>query len=83
MPELLLLRHETTSSSATFDEFVEPSSLVSRMLYASDRTLTSHRLVKLSLGSPTFTRAPGESTGTFALESALDIDRLLRLASAV
>ena len=30
------------------------------------------QLVRLNVGSPTFMRAPGESTGTFALESAMD-----------
>jgi xanthine dehydrogenase YagR molybdenum-binding subunit len=33
---------------------------------------TSHHLVRLNVGTPTFMRAPGEATGTFALESALD-----------
>ena len=33
---------------------------------------TDHELVRLNVGSPTFMRAPGESTGTFALESAMD-----------
>jgi xanthine dehydrogenase YagR molybdenum-binding subunit len=33
---------------------------------------TTHKLVKLNLGTPTFQRAPGESTGTFALEVAMD-----------
>ena len=33
---------------------------------------TTHRLVKLDLGAPTFQRAPGEAPGTFAIESAMD-----------
>jgi xanthine dehydrogenase YagR molybdenum-binding subunit len=33
---------------------------------------TVYDLVRLNVGSPTFQRAPGESTGTFALESAMD-----------
>jgi xanthine dehydrogenase YagR molybdenum-binding subunit len=70
--KLLLIRHETTSSTSTFDEFAEPSGMQSRMLYASEQIITSHQLVRLTLGTPTFTRAPGESTGTFALESAMD-----------
>ncbi|SEU12851.1 xanthine dehydrogenase family protein molybdopterin-binding subunit [Stigmatella erecta] len=70
--KLLLIRHETTSSTSTFDEFAEPSSMQTRILYASEQIITSHRLVRLTMGTPTFTRAPGESTGTFALESALD-----------
>ncbi len=33
---------------------------------------TTQRLVVLDVGTPTFQRAPGESTGTFAIESAMD-----------
>ena len=42
------------------------------MLYAVPNQVTTHRLVKLDLGHPTFQRAPGEAPGTFALESAMD-----------
>jgi xanthine dehydrogenase YagR molybdenum-binding subunit len=42
------------------------------MLYACDNVYTSHRLVRVDLPTPTFTRAPGEASGTFALESAID-----------
>ncbi|WP_224367575.1 xanthine dehydrogenase family protein molybdopterin-binding subunit [Hyalangium versicolor] len=70
--KLLLVRHETVNPTSVFDEFTEPSAFQTRMLYASERIVTAHRLVKLNVGTPTFTRAPGESTGTFALESALD-----------
>ena len=42
------------------------------MLYAVPNLETTYDLVKLNVGSPTFQRAPGESTGTFALESAMD-----------
>jgi xanthine dehydrogenase YagR molybdenum-binding subunit len=37
---------------------------------------TSHRAVRLDLSTPTFTRAPGEASGSFALESA-DIDVIM------
>jgi xanthine dehydrogenase YagR molybdenum-binding subunit len=70
--KLLLLRHETLTSTSTFDEFTEPASLTSRMLYASEQITTSHRLVRTTMATPTFMRAPGESPGMFALESALD-----------
>jgi xanthine dehydrogenase YagR molybdenum-binding subunit len=69
---LLLVRHDTVSTTSTFDEFPEPCGAVSRMLYQSEQILTSHRLVRLTMGTPTFMRAPGEASGTFALESALD-----------
>jgi xanthine dehydrogenase YagR molybdenum-binding subunit len=42
------------------------------MLYDVPNVETSQRLVKLNLGTPTFNRGPGESSGTFALESAID-----------
>ncbi len=70
--KLLLVRHETLNPTSTFDEFTEPSGMQTRMLYASERIETTHRLVRLTLGTPTFTRAPGEASGTFALESAMD-----------
>jgi xanthine dehydrogenase YagR molybdenum-binding subunit len=54
------------------EDFTEPSALQTRMQYDCANVKTSHRLVRLSVGTPTFQRAPGEATGTFALESAVD-----------
>lgn len=65
-------RHDTLSNTSTFDEFVETSSLASRMLYAAPNNSTVQKIVKSDLGTPSFMRAPGESSGTFALESAMD-----------
>jgi xanthine dehydrogenase YagR molybdenum-binding subunit len=70
--KLLGIRHEVISETSTFDEFVEPSAVQTRMLYACPNVVTSHRLVRIDIGTPTFQRAPGESTGTYALESAMD-----------
>ncbi len=70
--KLTAQRHDTISHTSTFEDFVETSSLVTRMLYAGEARATTHRLVKLNVGTPTFQRAPGESTGSFALESAID-----------
>ncbi|MDB4941903.1 MAG: yagR [Labilithrix sp.] len=70
--KILALSHETLSYTSRFDEFMEPSAMQTRMLYAADNLKTQHRLVRLDVPTPTFTRAPGEATGTFALESALD-----------
>jgi xanthine dehydrogenase YagR molybdenum-binding subunit len=69
---LVALRHDVVSQTSMFDEFVEPSAMQTRMLYACPNAITSHRLVRLDAGTPTFMRAPGESSGTFALESAMD-----------
>ena len=42
------------------------------MIYACPNVETSQRLVSLNTGTPTFMRAPGEASGSFALESAMD-----------
>lgn len=70
--KLTAIRHEVVSETSRFDEFVEPSAVQTRMLYACANVSTSHRLVRIDIPTPTFQRAPGEATGTFALESALD-----------
>ncbi|MET0795411.1 MAG: xanthine dehydrogenase family protein molybdopterin-binding subunit, partial [Polyangiaceae bacterium] len=70
--KLTAIQHEVWSETARFDEFVEPAAVQTRMLYACPNVSTSHRLVQLDIPIPTFMRAPGESTGTFALESAMD-----------
>ena len=43
-----------------------------RILYTCPNVRTTYRLVRLNTNTPTFMRAPGESTGMFAFESALD-----------
>lgn len=70
--KLAAVRHDTISSTAFLDDFAEPCSAVTRKLYASDSLQTSQRLATLNVGVPTYMRAPGEASGSFALESALD-----------
>jgi xanthine dehydrogenase YagR molybdenum-binding subunit len=70
--KLVAVRHETLSYTSQLDEFIEPAGLPARMLYACDNIRTTHRLVKLDTSTPTFMRAPGEATGTYGLESAMD-----------
>ncbi len=70
--KLTALRHSGTSQTSTFDEFIEPVAKTARMIYACPNIETSHRLVRLNEGTPTFMRAPGEASGSFALESAMD-----------
>ena len=69
---LLAMRHDVVAVTSRFDEFVEPSAAQTRMSYACPNIRTSHRLVRLDVSTPTFTRAPGEASGSFALESAMD-----------
>lgn len=69
---LTVTRHDSLSNTSTFDEFVEPTASATRILYACPNEETSHRLSQLDFGTPTFMRAPGESSGTWALEATMD-----------
>ena len=69
---LVAIEHHVVSHTSEFEDFTEPSSQPTRELYACSNVDTTQRLAKLSVGTPTFQRAPGESSGTFALESAMD-----------
>ena len=69
---LTAVGHHSHSQTSSFDEFVEPTAAATRILYSSPNAETSHRLVRLDAGTPTFMRAPGEASGTFAIESAMD-----------
>ena len=64
--------HEIVSHTSAFDEFVEPSGRFSVMLYDVPNSRITQRLVRLNTATPTFTRAPGETSGSFAFESAMD-----------
>jgi xanthine dehydrogenase YagR molybdenum-binding subunit len=69
---LVAVHHGTISETSTIEDWVETSSLPARHLYACANALSTHRLVKLDIATPTFMRAPGEASGNFALESAID-----------
>ncbi len=69
---LTALDHRTKTTSSTFDDFFEPASDISHTLYASAAISTSHEAVRVDTGTPLFMRAPGEATGSIALESAID-----------
>jgi xanthine dehydrogenase YagR molybdenum-binding subunit len=77
---LIALSHDglTQMSVPALGEFAEPVALATEMLYACPNLSASHRLVPLNMPLPTFMRAPGEASGSFALESAMD-----ELAAAV
>ena len=69
---LTALDHRTKTTSSTFDDFFEPAAGISHTLYASPAIATSHEAVRIDTGTPLFMRAPGEASGSIALESAID-----------
>ncbi|MCE7063916.1 xanthine dehydrogenase family protein molybdopterin-binding subunit [Dyadobacter sp. CY326] len=70
--KLTALAHETSTHAAIQDEFVEPCGDCSKIMYDTPNSLISYRVTPMNLILPTYTRGPGKSTGSFALESAMD-----------
>jgi len=70
--KLMGITHESASQTAVYEEFTEGSVNVSRFLYESPNANTRYKVVPLNVGVPAPMRGPGEATGSFALESALD-----------
>lgn len=70
--KLTAIIHDGISHTSMFDEFAEPFTIATHMLYACDNLQASQRLIRLNKGTPTFMRAPGEASGVFALEAAMD-----------
>jgi xanthine dehydrogenase YagR molybdenum-binding subunit len=70
--EFRAIQHEVISHTSMIEDYTEPAALQTRIMYSCPDLKTAHRLVPLNIGTPTFQRAPGHATGTFALESAID-----------
>jgi xanthine dehydrogenase YagR molybdenum-binding subunit len=69
---LTAIRHEKLSITSPFDDWAEPATGVSSQVYACESFQGVHRLVRGNTMTPTFTRGPGESLGSFVLETAMD-----------
>ncbi|GGG48991.1 xanthine dehydrogenase family protein molybdopterin-binding subunit [Hymenobacter glacieicola] len=66
------ITHESIGQTSTYEEFTEATLAQTRMMYQSPNVTTRYRLAALDIGSPIWMRGPGEATGAFALESAMD-----------
>ncbi|EPH44414.1 xanthine dehydrogenase family protein molybdopterin-binding subunit [Streptomyces aurantiacus] len=69
---LVALRHHKLSPTSPFDHWAEPSLGVAGQLYACPNYEGVYRLIRANTTTPTFMRCPGEATGLFALETAMD-----------
>ncbi len=69
---LTAIHHHVRTATSRFDDFFEPSASVSHTLYAAPAIATTNEAVRLDTGTPGFMRAPGEASGSIALESAID-----------
>jgi xanthine dehydrogenase YagR molybdenum-binding subunit len=69
--KLTAIRHENNSYKS-FSDYFEESGKQTKVLYAAPMREITYNITKLNVNAPTFMRAPGETPGTFALESAMD-----------
>ncbi len=76
--KLFGITHEANAMTATYGEFREGIVNTTKSLYACPNINTSYKVYPLDLSLPTFMRGPGETTGMYALECAID-----EMASAV
>lgn len=66
------IRHHKLSPTSHFDDWAEPSIGVSSEIYACPAFEGIYRIFRANTMTPTFMRAPGEASGMFALECAMD-----------
>ncbi|QKZ12972.1 xanthine dehydrogenase family protein molybdopterin-binding subunit [Spirosoma sp. KUDC1026] len=69
---LVGLTHEAFGMTSTFEQFTERIVDPTKSMYAVPNLNTVYKLVPLDLSTPCWTRGPGEASGSFALESAMD-----------
>jgi len=66
------ITHEAISNTSKYEDFREGIVNVSRFLYGVDNVDTKYNVLPLDLSTPIWMRGPGEASGCFALESAID-----------
>lgn len=70
---LTAVSHDTLHPTSPTTRYIEDcGGSTSWRLYACENVAISHRVVRVNVGPPTAMRAPGETPGSFALESAMD-----------
>ena len=66
------LIHEGVAATTTHNNCPEQFTFPARHLYSSETFRLEQKIAEMDMIANTFMRAPGESVGTFALESAID-----------
>jgi xanthine dehydrogenase YagR molybdenum-binding subunit len=66
------ISHTATAVTSSYEEFTEGVTRMTQFLYACPNVDTTYKVAALDMSVPTWMRGPGEATGAFALESAID-----------
>jgi xanthine dehydrogenase YagR molybdenum-binding subunit len=69
---LTAILHEGYQETSEYEEFSEALLNATRFLHSCANVDTRHRIAPMNVHTPTYMRAPGEASGIFALESAMD-----------
>ncbi|WP_366512484.1 xanthine dehydrogenase family protein molybdopterin-binding subunit [Mesorhizobium sp.] len=70
--QLQAIRHEGHQETSTYEEFTEALLSATRFMHSCPNVHTRHRIAPMNVHTPTYMRAPGEASGAYALESAMD-----------
>ncbi|WP_428484536.1 xanthine dehydrogenase family protein molybdopterin-binding subunit [Rhodopila sp.] len=70
--KLTAIIHETIGETSTHESYVEATPRPVRVVHHCDNVETRYKLAKRHIGTPNAMRAPGETTGLYALECAMD-----------
>lgn len=64
--------HQARHSTSVYENFNENITRIARMVYDFKNLKTESSIVPLNISTPTWMRGPGDCTGDFAIESAMD-----------
>lgn len=64
--------HDGWQETSTYEEFSEALLNATKFLHSCPNVHTRHRIARMNVHTPTYMRAPGEASGVFALECAMD-----------
>src|SRR5438309_10044759 len=69
---LAAIVHDGGQETSSYEEFTEAVLKPTRFLHSCPNVYTRHRIAPMNVHTPTYMRAPGEASGVFALECAMD-----------
>lgn len=69
---LSAILHDGTQETSTYEEYSESLLDPTRFLHSCPSVYTCYRIAPMNVHTPTYMRAPGEVSGIYALESAID-----------
>jgi xanthine dehydrogenase YagR molybdenum-binding subunit len=66
------IRHSAMGSTSQYEQFMERILEPTKSMYNCANVQTNYKLVPLDMSTPCPARGPGETSGSFAMESAID-----------